>query len=1140
MDDQNARELVVLKVCLSEIERSRPFLIALIGDRYGWTPPEERMAAAAQEAGFDGDVRGKSITALEIEFGALANPDQVRRTHFYLRKPLPYDKMDAQTAEVYSDAHHHDRVAGKEAAGRLLALKTRLRDEPTLKGRVHEYRVEWDANGKRVTGLEPWGRQVVEDLWRDLDAETRDNLQNAPATWQEQERRTLEEFADQRGRDFSGRRDITDYLSTLAQSPIDDKATWGICVTGESGSGKSALFAHLRARLHERDVVLLTHAAGISLRSTNEEDMLRRWVGELARFLRVVDSPTDKPTYDDTKKRFHELFYQVSERLRVVVLIDALDQLERVPNQGHLAWLPTPWPANARLVATAIPGLQSEALAKRPGTEIKPLGALDRAEAETILAAVYRRYHRDSNQHVIEALLAKKLPPPDCSPAFGNPLWLSIAAEEVNLLDADDFTRAERGYSGRSDERLQAMVLGIARGLPPDVSGLYALMLRRMERAYGRVWVQSLATTVALSRFGWRESDFQKLIPGVAAVLFPNDQPPDSNYYPWTRPTHGLDMQAASSTSAAWDPLLFAMIRRGFRYHLVQRGQGQWDFFHARMRQAVRSSFLVDESSIMQIHDVFGAHLEKLDRLDPLRQSELMFHSVEANNLGRAARMCGTTVFSVEECWNSATAIAATYKDGADTTRNLGVELLRHPGISVEQIVGVCQRLLTMKMRPWHASAQTQCDLYSEMRNALAQACQDRPDNFVCFFHLAGACEALGDLFLKCGQSESAIKHYREGQRAIRTPSAVISQPNAAGTVDSVASRIEEKICVALSNLGRTEEAIEARISSIELRKKYIQPGDGMSYFGVANMLWNVARAYRESSDCPGALRALRDAEDLLATANRGDVDLLLWNRQCGLTQAEIGECLTAQGDSANAHAAFRRAADLFKPVAESNPADLQVWRNFAAIQVKLCQMPITEQSKSAVLQALPDAVSTLNQMTILEPSNLDWWHYLVLTLGILAQQGASIDGVDPLARIRDVLLRLRKSPAAHSPRATETLIDLESKVENLEHARAVVHGERGDLLNSQHEPSAAIREYREGLAIVERLAARNQSNFGLQCNIAVFCHKLANAHQSAGTIQEANTYLRRCHDTLNSMMKAGMKLDPPLAALLEQLNRQF
>ena len=42
----------VLRTCLDEIERSRPFFLALIGDRYGWTPPPKEMEAALQAAAF--------------------------------------------------------------------------------------------------------------------------------------------------------------------------------------------------------------------------------------------------------------------------------------------------------------------------------------------------------------------------------------------------------------------------------------------------------------------------------------------------------------------------------------------------------------------------------------------------------------------------------------------------------------------------------------------------------------------------------------------------------------------------------------------------------------------------------------------------------------------------------------------------------------------------------------------------------------------------------------------------------------------------------------------------------------------------------------------------------------------------------
>jgi hypothetical protein len=75
---EREREFHILKVCLAEIERSRPFLLVLLGDRYGWVPGEDRIKAAASEAGFGPAAKRASVAALEIEYGLLKT-DPVQR-----------------------------------------------------------------------------------------------------------------------------------------------------------------------------------------------------------------------------------------------------------------------------------------------------------------------------------------------------------------------------------------------------------------------------------------------------------------------------------------------------------------------------------------------------------------------------------------------------------------------------------------------------------------------------------------------------------------------------------------------------------------------------------------------------------------------------------------------------------------------------------------------------------------------------------------------------------------------------------------------------------------------------------------------------------------------------------------------------
>lgn len=102
--EEHDKELLILKVCLAEIKRSRPFLIGILGVRYGWLPPKTRLEAAAQEEGFAFEAAGKSITALELEFVVFSDPHQRRGCRFYLREPLPYGDMDPDSAASYSDA----------------------------------------------------------------------------------------------------------------------------------------------------------------------------------------------------------------------------------------------------------------------------------------------------------------------------------------------------------------------------------------------------------------------------------------------------------------------------------------------------------------------------------------------------------------------------------------------------------------------------------------------------------------------------------------------------------------------------------------------------------------------------------------------------------------------------------------------------------------------------------------------------------------------------------------------------------------------------------------------------------------------------------------------------------------------------
>jgi nephrocystin-3 len=77
----------VLPICLAEIDRSRPFFMGFIGDRYGWVPEANQygLSLLVEQPWLDEHRGGKSVTELEMLHGVLNKPAMTGRAFFYFR-----------------------------------------------------------------------------------------------------------------------------------------------------------------------------------------------------------------------------------------------------------------------------------------------------------------------------------------------------------------------------------------------------------------------------------------------------------------------------------------------------------------------------------------------------------------------------------------------------------------------------------------------------------------------------------------------------------------------------------------------------------------------------------------------------------------------------------------------------------------------------------------------------------------------------------------------------------------------------------------------------------------------------------------------------------------------------------------------
>ena len=1086
--DGPERELQVLKVCLQDIRRCKPFLLVLLGGRYGWVPgPAADLPAdwqpvvrASREVGYDGPTEGKSVTALEIEYGVLNDRDQQVRTHFFLRTlvGLPdaarAEHDDAARAEQIEArlAHEPDEApraelrrslaAARHATASLDVLKQRIRAE--MPDRCHEYTVHWAEEGGRggpgATDLEAFGRRVLDVLWQELEHASRDRLALPPADWQARERSDWEAFVADVTRGFHGREALLHGLAGWVASP-GDGGRCGACLIGEPGSGKSTLLARLFQLLQGQPVLLLSHSAGLGPDSARIDRILRRWCGELAGALGEAGpyGPDDRPGSAELEAAFAGLLARAATTRRVVVLLDALDRLERSARADHLTWLPRDWPTNAVLVATALPGRRAEAFRRRPGWALEALPDLSDEDAWAIAAAVCNRYHRTLNPKVLGALVGRMRPGAPPVPAHRNPLWLKLAVEELNLLDADDFGRADRmrGEDGRPLDpglALHRMLLQTVESFPPDVPGLYDALLVRAEKVAGAPLARAFACLVGTSRTGLRDSDLERLILAVSGE--------------------------------ECDPLRLGILRRTFRSHLVQRGEaGGWDFFHDQARAAVERRYLSSPADRRALHTRLADHLESAAVPDdPLRVAELMYHVIGTGDGLRAARHYAALADGSPQ-HRAATRALADHLCLGEAELQWSLVLPAAEGLSEGEVVRLCANF-AFELHDVLAPEGRWAELQQLLEGALEQwprvVRAGGPQALRARREQAIVLARLGDLAQKQGQVEPAIAYLRQASEINRgimqlRPDATQLElwemlgigPDESTPVnrDEVEIRfyalrdelvVSERLGDLLTMQGKEDQALpcyEAQANGLSaLAQRFpelVEP------FNLAMALCRLGNRVVKRGEVERARELGRRAVEAArrCAGHRSPQALAA----CWLL---LGEAAAGAGEADETERCYRQAVTSGRQAVDARPDNPEAQKTLLLSLVRLADVVgehgRTEEAESLLRERLERARLLVGAVPRDTPAQL----MLAASLRELARRaGEAGDAGTALALDEEALPLLRSLAEAHWPQETG-LTELMQTLHRL-----------GQCADATGRPDQAEAYYREGTAVSRRLSER-------------------------------------------------------------------
>ena len=556
--DSDEGAVKVLDVCFREIDRSDPPMVVILGERYGWIPDREIIADVSRRRRLALDDLEKSVTALEIEYGAIR---ERRRVFVYLRRI-----EDGDIPELYrpeSSAHRR----------RMEQLKERLRALPDSTVVPYSVRLEEGRPARR--DIEAFARRVARDLEQALAPEWEKFDRLSPFE-REQERQWS--FIREKDRMFLARQRDLDACLELVRSGAGQT----ILCRGGVGSGKSTLLSRLARTCREEGTTVLPLIGGLTDQSSDALDILKHILYFLEEqagqpHFRQTGTQTGDTAVKELQERLLALAARLDrERKRVLVAVDAVDQLYPDENRDKLAFAPEGLAPGVRFFLTCTDDVE---LPVRTAHFLLPL---DERDKELVIGGICSHMGRELPQAVVRRVI--------CGPYSDTPLYMSLVVRRLLMMDAADFEAISR--SGlEADAAIAARQLAILDSCPGDLGALSVEVFREAGRRINPRLADTAVKGMAVSRYGLRTDD-------LAALC-------------------GQD----------WNLLDFRRFVHYLQEHFQVRSDGRWDFLHKCIRQGFRAS-LDASGEAGRIHKKLQLYLFALPEDDPIRRKEIIYHTV--------------------------------------------------------------------------------------------------------------------------------------------------------------------------------------------------------------------------------------------------------------------------------------------------------------------------------------------------------------------------------------------------------------------------------------------------------------------------------------------------------------------------------
>lgn len=574
--DENEANKKILRTCFSEIKKTKPFFIALVGERYGWIPDKEDVLAAFQSEGIQTDSSDteKSITELEIACATKLYA-QKDRCFFYFRDKIDYgDDLTAKNTFV-SDSTQQKKIS---------QLKKSINDK--YDGQIRNYSASWDQSKQRIVGLNKFEEQLYNDLLVAINDELK-NVVKPDNSIEESINITDSAIVTMSGM-FSGRQSVLNNIQSFLHSNSQL-----MCLVGESGCGKSSVLARIADLNIQEGKCVIPFFAGIDDFSTTVENMLKSSILRLSSYLHTelcFDSKAEEFDYKELLSQFFNLLNKASLSSQVIVVVDALNQLLRSPLEEKLKWINLfALNPNVKIIVSSTNDYYQLNIIKSLNADFLNLEFFSVSDIEEVTKHYFSMNHKEIDAQVLSAIMNKKSNELNlCS----LPVYLLTVLQQLNNIDGDDFSaihNRERELGESASDAIINYLTEIVTTAPDEIGALLDASLDRVAKKVGDL-AYLFTNVIALSRRGITEKYIAKI---------------------------------CSHLNIDFDSISFSYYRKLMKNNLCERENGSWDFNHSLIKNYFKSS--VKTVSIDKIINSMISILEIEDNTSQFKKTDFVY-----------------------------------------------------------------------------------------------------------------------------------------------------------------------------------------------------------------------------------------------------------------------------------------------------------------------------------------------------------------------------------------------------------------------------------------------------------------------------------------------------------------------------------